>query len=239
MSNLTNWAINQVERIELSEDKKGQYKAILDAFSEQGHSGSSAEYTISFLRMYVADGSEAVKAKLNGLLGNSKDSETNGMQNLITKDIVEIIDLLDLYGFESDDLTRIVRLMHWLPIVPLTGADEEWGEIQPWSEDRKTQQNKVCSAVFRDNLDNSTAHWVDGRVYSDNGGHTWFATGGIGNNGEIRSSVSVEFPFWVPDGPEYIYLNGEDSDEIITDKNRIKELYDVWERKWEEDNEKM
>ena len=235
MSNLVNWAIDQVGRTDLSEDKKSQYKTILDSFSEQGHSGSSAPYVIGYLRAYVVEGSEATKSRLNDLLSKSKNPKENKMQYAITKNITEIINLLDLYGFEQDDLNRIIRLMDWKPIVYLTGTDEEWGEIQPWNEMDKTQQNKLCSAVFRDNLDNSTAHYLYGRVYSDNGGHTWFTTGGRGNNSKIRSSIPVVFPFWVPDKSEFIYLNGEDSDEIITDEVRIKELYDEWERQYQED----
>jgi hypothetical protein len=67
-------------------------------------------------------------------------------------------------------------------------------------------------------------------VYSDNGGHSWFT--GNHKNGVVQSSIPVTFPFYVPDKPEYVYLNGEDSEEIITDKNRIKELYDEWENKY-------
>ena len=116
-------------------------------------------------------------------------------------------------------------MLDWKPISALTGEEEEWGE--PYvCRDGVTQQNKRCSAVFRDNQDNSTAHYIDGRVYSDNGGHSWFHRGG--------DSVPVTFPYRVPDKPEYIYLNGEDSDEIITDPERIKELYDEWSARWAE-----
>jgi hypothetical protein len=231
MGNLTNWAMRQIDTLEVTDEKKEQYKKVLEAFSEQGHSGSTAPYALGYINKYIEEGYEAVKESLDKLLENSKKEEKEDdifgdMQTVITNNILEIIDLFREYKFGTDEANKLRRLMDWKPIVQLTGSEEEWGEPDKYNG-KVAQQNKVCSAVFRDNFDNSTAHYLYGRVYSDNGGHTWFTT----NRKPLESSIPVTFPFEEPDKPEYVYLNGEDSTEIITDKSRIKELYDEFEER--------
>jgi hypothetical protein len=221
MSNLETWAMNQVNSLsDIDIDKKNQYKEILDVFGKQGHSGFSASYVLSYINKAIEEGHEKTTASLNEMLEKCKDDEEGySMQKDITENILEILDLFNKYEFGTKEARNISRLMNWKPIVFVTGAEDEWSEPMEGDE-RKSQQNKVCSAVFRDDYDNSTAHYIDGKVFSDNGGHSWY--------GNRRSHIPVEFPFWVPDKPEYVYLNGENSDEVITDEARIKELYDLW-----------
>lgn len=223
---LEKWAMNQIDKLDISKDKKTQYHNVLNAFGEQGHSGFSAGYALNYIGMYIEKGYDETLSSLDKMFGRDDD----GSQTMITGDIIEIIDLFKEYNFSKEEANNLKRLMNWKPIVFLTGEEDEWSDLLGWGD--KTQQNRVCSAVFRDNCDNSTAKYIEGRVYSDNGGHTWFT--GNHHDGIIESSVHVTFPFWVPDKPEYVYLNGEDSTEIITDKARIKELYDEWDKIYKE-----
>lgn len=61
-------------------------------------------------------------------------------------------------------------------------------------------QNKRCSRVFRD--ENGNAHNTNGRVFSDDGGKTWF--------GSRDSRKDISFPCTSEElKPEYIILNSE------------------------------
>jgi hypothetical protein len=178
------------------------------------------------------------KSELDRLLvgcGEKEGKDGLEMQKLINKDILDIVKIFCNQGHSGTSASyligKVTRLMDWKPISALTGEESEWGEPHNCNG-RITQQNNRCSAVFRDDTDNSTAHYLYGRVYSDNGGHTWFT--GNHKDGVVHSSVPVKFPYRVPDKPEYIYLNGEDSEEIITDKARIKELYDEWDKRFKD-----
>lgn len=130
-------------------------------------------------------------------LGQDED----GMQNAMNEDILEIVEKFSEQGHSgysaSYALNIIKRLLAWKPITPLTGEDDEWNDVD---EGGKLQQNKRCSAVFRENRDNSTAYYIDGKVFSDDGGKSWYTKGGRG------SAVPVVFPYTVPDKPEYIVL---------------------------------
>ena len=172
------------------------------------------------------------KSELDILLAGCKESEGEDgyeMQVLINKDILDIVKVFCSQGHSGSTawytLSMIKQLLDWKPITPINGEESEWGEGYRVDE-YICQQNKRCSAVFRHNMDNSTAYYIDGRVYSDDGGFTWFTN--------RKSHIPVTFPFKVPEKPEYIYLNGEDSDEVITDPERIKELYEAKKKQFEE-----
>lgn len=141
------------------------------------------------------------KVELDRLL---KDGNEEGMQKEINEDILDIVKKFSSQGHSgfsaSYALGIIKRLLDWKPIQPLTGEDDEWYDVPTWDDGENQQQNKRCTAVFRRNFDNSTAYYIDGKVFSDDGGKTWFT------NGKRGSFVAVTFPYSVPEKPEYIIL---------------------------------
>ena len=91
------------------------------------------------------------------------------------------------------------RFANWLPIKPLTGAEDEWEE--PWgdADDEHLQQNKRCGHVFRKNFDNKTAYNSRGRAFVHEDGCVYVTS---------ESSIPIAFPYEVPDKPEYVYEDG-------------------------------
>ena len=92
------------------------------------------------------------------------------------------------------EIVRRLLLQH--PLSHLTGEESEWGKP---SFDG-SQQNKRLTSVFRYNEDNSTAIYLDGKVFSDDGGETWFTN--------RNSRIPIKFPFY-PKEPERILLEEE------------------------------
>lgn len=131
------------------------------------------------------------------------------LQKIINKDILEIVNVFANQGHSgfsaSYAIGIIKRLLSWQPITPLTGEEDEWCEVQEWNKDSNVQQNNRCSAVFRKNFDNSTAYYIDGKIFSDDGGETWFTSS--------DSFVPVTFPYKVPSEPERIILSDKPQDE--------------------------
>ena len=126
------------------------------------------------------------------------------------RDILSIFNLFRRYNFSKEDDYRICRLLSWKPIIPLTGTEEEWNTIRDGFE-----QNELCSAVFRYNKDNSTAHYMDGKIFSNDGGMSWYIN--------KESQINITFPFIVPDEQEKVYLDKEGND-ITNDKEKIESL---------------
>lgn len=139
--------------------------------------------------------------ELNRLVKNDDE-----MQKEINKDILDVVKLFAEQGhsgFSASYALRIIkRLLDWKPIQPLTGEDDEWADVPSYDKGDNTQQNKRCSAVFRKNFDNSTAYYIEGKVFSDDGGETWFTNG--------DSFVPVTFPYAIPDKPERVILEDKE-----------------------------
>ncbi|EHK9330054.1 hypothetical protein LVN35_000119 [Listeria monocytogenes] len=120
------------------------------------------------------------------------------VQQEINKDIFDIVEKFSEQGHSGFSggyaLSIIRRLLDWKPIKPLTGDESEWAEPHPDG----VQQNKRCTAVFRKNGDNSTAYYIFGKTFSDDGGKSWFY--------RSESFVNIAFPYYVPDESERIIL---------------------------------
>ena len=125
------------------------------------------------------------------------------VQKMVTKNVMDIITVFDSQnhsGFSANyTINLLSRLLRWIPLTPLTGEEDEWYE--PYGPDN-TQQNKRCTKVFRRNFDNSTAYNIRGKVFSNDGGKTWWTNS--------NSSVPVAFPYVVPVVPERVYLKKEE-----------------------------
>lgn len=143
------------------------------------------------------------KEELNRLV--TDDSDGAEMQKAMNKDILQVVEVFANQGHSgfsaSYALGILKNLLAYKPITPLTGGDDEWCSVEEWNKDDNTQQNKRCFGVFRKNFDNSTAYYMGGKVFSDDGGESWYTC--------VDSRVPVTFPYTVPEKPEYIILENK------------------------------
>ncbi len=104
-------------------------------------------------------------------------------------------------GFSANYAIKCLqRLLHFKPLTPLTGEDDEWTEVSQISG-YPHFQNKRYGSVFKDGKDGN-AYDIDGKVFWE-----WLED----ENGEkfksyftsIESRVPVTFPYTVPDEPVY------------------------------------
>lgn len=113
--------------------------------------------------------------------------------------ILELLEVFDNQGHTGFTAPYTAGLFHRLamfkPLTPLTGEDDEWNETE-----LGCFQNKRYSAVFKDEK-NGKAYNTEGKIFSDDGGETWF------NN--MNSIVYIDFPYTVPEYPEKVILKEE------------------------------
>jgi len=114
-------------------------------------------------------------------------------QERLNKDVLALIKVISSQGHSgfSINCDYFNRLARFKPLSPLTGEDDEWGEIT-----NGHYQNKRYSSVFKDK--DGKAYDIEGKVFSDDGGKSWFQSG--------QSRVEVTFPYTVPDEPEKVIL---------------------------------
>ena len=132
--------------------------------------------------------------------------------DLATKCILDLIKLFSEQGHSGFSAPYVARMFYRLsmfkPLSPLTGEDDEWNDIG-----NGQLQNKRYSAVFKGK--DGTAYNIDGKIFSNDNGETWFTN--------KDSIVNITFPYTVPKEPEHVYLNKEENkenNEAIFNKGR-------------------
>lgn len=132
---------------------------------------------------------EFAKNELDIVLNKCEDEEGKEMQEMINKDILEIVEIFSKQGHSGFSanyaINLITKLLKYEPITPLTGEDNEW-QLLDYGDDIK-YQNKRCSRVFKDK--EGKAYDIEGKIFTDNNGRTWFTKGGGG------SRTYITFPY--------------------------------------------
>lgn len=156
---------------------------------------------------------EFAEIELNKLLKTCTDSETLKMQKEINDNVMNILRIFSDQNLSPESTAQIISLLRritkWKPILPLTGDDNEWEEIDVDGD--KYCKNKRCPTVFKNNKGN--AYDMEGKIFTVDNGYTWFTSS--------FSNVNVDFPYDVPDIPDQVYLYVEEREKI---ESEIKEL---------------
>lgn len=143
------------------------------------------------------------KRELDRLLVGCDDEESLKVQKMMNEDILKVIQTFSEAGhtgFTANYALSILdRLLRFKPISPLTGEDDEWENVSSYQEGKTLYQNKRCPSVFKDD---NHAYFVEAKIFSDDGGETWYTS--------KESSVDIEFPFTVPLYPENVIKSKEE-----------------------------
>ena len=204
----------------------GIYEEVYKLLIKQGHSGFSASYLNSmFYKAFIL-------GKGTGWTDELVNKDSDGSQKMITENFYEIKNVMDRIDSVSNWKWIILnKLIDNKPLTALTGEPDEWNDISDWGYkgDGKHYQNKRCSEVFKDVLDNGLeiAYWINDEAYSDDGGLSWYTRGG-----GLRKQIT--FPFEIPE-PREVYLYNDRY--VLTDKETIKRIRELKEEERKEDYE--
>lgn len=145
---------------------------------------------------------EFSEAELNRLLKDCTDSESLHAQMQVNRDILDVVKTFSEQGHSGFSaqycLSILNRLLKYKPLSAITDNEEEWTALD-YGEDI-AYQCKRCPQVFKDV--EGKVYDVEGKVFSDDNGHTWFT------NAESR--VYVELPYNVPEKPEYVIIDNQE-----------------------------
>ena len=211
------WLNIQYNKLNLDIRKRSQFNEILNELSNQHHDLYFTQYIINNLRTYPYYGKDEIIKRIKSL-----ENDFDTTQYCINNNIIELLNLLDKYKFNKEDCNLLCEFMNWDPIIKLTGEEDEWVN---YSNDNNEiiQQNDFCNDVFRKNYDNSTAYWTNKKIFSNDGGHSWYT--------KKDYFVNIKFPFTVPDYSEKIYLD-KDGNDITYNLQLIKKLYNETKEKY-------
>ncbi len=126
-----------------------------------------------------------------GMYGSGEE-----MNDMMCEHILKMVDVFTEEGHSGFSaryaINILQKLLQWEPLSPLTGEDDEWGEV----DDDGLYQNKRLSRVFKKGKD-GRAYDIDGKVFVEPNGASYTSR---------DSLVYIEFPYV----PKTEYVNVED-----------------------------
>jgi len=137
-------------------------------------------------------------------IGMTDDDDMNGMMRKHLLHMVKEFSEEGHSGFSASyALQCLEKLLRFKPLSPLTGEDDEWGDVSEVSGEPMFQ-NKRCSSIFKHGKDGE-AYDIDGKVFWE-----WYTDKETGEKHKSYytgkgSRVPVTFPYTVPDKPIYEY----------------------------------
>ena len=171
-----------------------------------------------------------------------KDSDYDGA---IGNAVMELMEVFSKQGHSGMSAPIVAELFHKLanfePILPITGKDEEWGDVMDFGGGESWYQNKRCSALFKDGK-NGKPYYIDAIIKRDQKGVCWsgmawlseedYRTGDrtkmVGKKGYIRS-----FPFT----PKTFYIDvkdvevaKDDWESFVIDPSQLDEAFNYYDR---------
>ena len=111
------------------------------------------------------------------------DGKMEEMQDLMCRQVLELLKLFSSHGHSGTSAPYAVNMFKKLamfePIVPITGEDWEWTEV-----DDNMWQNKRCSHVFKG--ENGRAYDMEGKIFRESNGSCYTSK---------DSRVYIDFPY--------------------------------------------
>jgi hypothetical protein len=132
-----------------------------------------------------------------------------GVQGAMNKHLLGMVKLFSAEGHSGFSIEYAIatleRLLSFLPLSPIEDTPEDWKEIGDGH-----YQHKRCSSVFKgEGRFNGKAFFADAKVFSRDGGETWF--------GSRDSAEVIDFPFVVPGHPKQYLVDADGNTSLFVE----------------------
>jgi hypothetical protein len=167
----------------------------------------------------------------------------DGMTGKAVMELIEVFSKQGHSGMSAPIVTDLFRkLANYEPLQPITGKDEEWGDVRDLGDGRSWYQNKRCSALFKDGKD-GRPYYIDAIVKRDQRGITWSGMAWLNEedwlNGDRTKMIDKRgyvksFPFT----PKTFYIDvrdvevaKDDWESFIVDPSQLDEVREYYDLK--------
>lgn len=173
------------------------------------------------------------------------DKEGDFYEGATGKAVMELIEVFSKQGHSGMSAPIVAdlfkRLANYEPLQPITGKDEEWGDVRDLGDGVPWYQNKRCSALFKDGEDGKP-YYIDAIVKRDQKGICWsgmawlseedYKSGDrskmVGKRGYVKS-----FPFT----PKTFYIDvrdvevaKDDWESFVVDPAQLDEVWNYYDK---------
>lgn len=216
---------------------KDEILRLVDKFSESGQSGGSAPYTAGSIIHEIKN-----KISSNIVLEIAKDPDSLTYE--FTEEINSIVEVIKTKSINDFDhlIESINNLLLFHPIAPITGMDDEWGDVREFGDGNSWYQNKRCSALFKDGKDGKP-YYIDAIIKRDQNNVCWsgfawlseedYKTGDrskmVGKKGHIKSFPFTPKTFYVD--VRDVEVAKDDWESFIVDPKQLEEIWNYYDIK--------
>ncbi len=161
------------------------------------------------------------------------------------KAVMELIEVFAKQGHSGMSAPIIAdlfkRLANYEPLQPITGKDEEWGDVRDLGDGVPYYQNKRCSALFKDGEDGKP-YYIDAIVKRDQKGICWsgmawlseedYKSGDrskmVGKRGYIKSFPFTPKTFYID--VKDVEVSKDDWESFVVDPSQLEEVWNYYDK---------
>lgn len=161
------------------------------------------------------------------------------------KAVMELIEVFAKQGHSGMSAPIIAdlfkRLANYEPLQPITGKDEEWGDVRDLGDGVPWYQNKRCSALFKDGEDGKP-YYIDAIVKRDQKGICWsgmawlseedYKSGDrskmVGKRGYIKSFPFTPKTFYID--VKDVEVSKDDWESFVVDPSQLEEVWNYYDK---------
>jgi len=216
---------------------KNEILNLCKKFRDSGQSGGSAPYTAGSIIHEIKN-----KISSNIVLEIAKDPDSLTYE--FTEEINSIVEVIKTKSINDFDhlIESINNLLLFHPIAPITGMDDEWGDVREFGDGNSWYQNKRCSALFKDGKDGKP-YYIDAIIKRDQNNVCWsgfawlseedYKTGDrskmVGKKGYIKSFPFTPKTFYVD--VRDVEVAKDDWESFIVDPKQLEEIWNYYDIK--------
>jgi len=170
------------------------------------------------------------------------DSDYDGA---IGQSVMELIEVLAEQGHSGMSAPYVVdifsKLASFKPLLPITGKDEEWGDVRDLGDGNSWYQNKRCSALFKDGKDGKP-YYIDAIIKRDQNGICWSGmawlseedyksgdrTKMVGKKAYVKSFPFVPKTFYID--TQDVEVEKDDWESFVVDSSQLNEIWDYYDQ---------
>ena len=200
---------------------------LMDRFSEAGHSGASAGFTINTISRIAKAGLKNYKPKGRSLYDLVKPFDYDEAVDDSADSVVSALLSLNVSDDEMIKILELFKLVaNWHPITPIYDIPEIWNDVGD-----ELLQCKRCSALFKD--PDGQCRYGDAVVWRSQTGSCFSGGSYLKDGTRVRSSLPVKFPFT----PKTFYVNVVETEvipgdfaSIIEDTSQLDEVFKYYKK---------
>ena len=171
-----------------------------------------------------------------------EDSDYGGA---IGEAVMELMEVFEKQGHSGGSAPIVASLFHKLanykPLGPITGKDEEWGDVNDLGDGKPWYQNKRCSALFKDGKDGKP-YYIDAIIKRNQNGSCWSGmawlneedyksgdrTKMVGKRGYVKSFPFVPKTFYID--VKDVEVGKDDWESFVVDPSQLEEAWEYYDK---------